>query len=40
MTSIHFLVPKLDPGTYDVTVVNKIGTSALLAGGFEVLGVP
>ena len=40
MTSIHFLVPKLDPGTYDVTVVNKIGTSALLAGGFEVLDVP
>jgi hypothetical protein len=35
-SSAAFVVPKLPAGTYDVQVVNKIGASPLLVGGFEV----
>jgi hypothetical protein len=37
MTAIQFAVPKVDPGIYDVQVVNKIGASAVAAGAFTVL---
>jgi hypothetical protein len=37
MTEIQFLAPKLDPGVYDVQVINKIGASSVATGAFTVL---